>query len=216
MIITRLEPYAKGRVAVYLNDEFAFVLYKGELSKYGLENGVELNEQLYREILENTLFMRARKRGMNLLLKMDRTVKDVSDKLTEGGYPVEAVHDAIEYLKSYHYLDDRRYAVEYIRSKQSSLSRKVILHKLSEKGVPGEIIEDAYAEIVEDNDSYGSEFDEVSNPEIALIRKLMRKKCNNISSIEYEDKQKLFSYLARKGFAISDIEIVFRQEQDIT
>ena len=63
MTITGIEPYpkGKGRVAIYLNDKFAFVLYKGELSQYGLETGMTVDDELYGKILSETLFIRARK-----------------------------------------------------------------------------------------------------------------------------------------------------------
>ncbi|MBR6718388.1 MAG: regulatory protein RecX, partial [Oscillospiraceae bacterium] len=66
MTVSSIEPYGKGRSAVYLNDSFAFVLYKGELSQYGLEPGVTVDDGLYDRILTQTLFPRARERGMNL------------------------------------------------------------------------------------------------------------------------------------------------------
>ena len=108
MTVTAIEPYGKGRSAVYLNDSFAFVLYKGELSKYGMELGTVVDNKLYEQILNETLFKRARKRGMNLLKSMDRTEADVRRRLSDGGYPPEAVDDAISYLQSYHYIDDKR------------------------------------------------------------------------------------------------------------
>ena len=38
MLITKLEPFG-SRVKIYINNDFAFVLYKGEISKYGLKEG---------------------------------------------------------------------------------------------------------------------------------------------------------------------------------
>ena len=36
MIVTRTEPINKTKYAVSIDGEFAFVLYKGELHKYGI------------------------------------------------------------------------------------------------------------------------------------------------------------------------------------
>ena len=45
--VTGIEPCPGGKkYAVYLNDTFAFVLYKGELSKYGLETGTTVDDEL--------------------------------------------------------------------------------------------------------------------------------------------------------------------------
>ena len=44
MIVTGLEAVGKNRSRVYLDEELAFVLYKGELSRYGIKEGAELSE----------------------------------------------------------------------------------------------------------------------------------------------------------------------------
>ena len=208
MTITGIEPYykGKGREAVYLNDKFAFVLYKGELSQYGLECGMTVDDELYEKIMRETVFPRARKRGMNLLMKMDRTESDVRDKLSEGGYPPEAVDDAIAYLQSFHYIDDTRYASEYIRCKSGAMSRKQITQKLSQKGVDKSVIEEAFAQFDEENN------EDNGNAEKQLIRKLILKRCpQGVTDLDYNAKQKLYAYLYGKGFSVPDIETVVTQ-----
>ncbi len=155
--------------------------------------------------MRETVFPRARKRGMNLLKTMDRTEADVRRKLSDGGYPPEAVDDAVEYLMSFHYIDDRRYAEEYIRCKTSSMSRKQIRAKLSEKGIAKEVIEDAFFAYDEENET---DPDEV---EKELIRKLIRKRCpNGTDGLSYEEKQKLYAYLYTKGFSLAAVDNCLR------
>ena len=206
MIITAIEehPKGKGRVSVYLNNEFAFVLYKGELAKYGIEADRELSSETYSIILNEVLIPRAKKRGMNLLKTIDRTQNDIVTKLKEGGYPDEAVDAAVDYLKSFHYIDDYRYASEYYRFKHDKCSQKVIVSKLSQKGIPADVIEAAIGSFSEDNDI------EPESVEEELVRKLIKKKCpQGIDAQSYEDKQKLFAYLYRKGFSVGVIEKVY-------
>ena len=203
MTVTAIEPYpkGKGRVSVYLNDKFAFVLYRGELSQYGLEVGQTVDDDLYDRILNETIILRAKKRGMNLLQSMDRTEADVRRKLSDGGYPPEAVDAAIEYLRSFHYIDDMRYAEDYVRFKSHSFSRKQIMMKLAEKGIGKDICEAAFAKYDEEN---GLEAGDVQKE---LIRKLISKRCpKGISDLDYEERRKLYSYLYGKGFSISDID----------
>lgn len=213
MTVTGIEPYpkGKGRVAVYLNDRFAFVLYKGELSQYGLDTGSLVDDELYERILNETLIPRAKKRGMNLLMKMDRTESDIRRKLSEGGYPDEAVDAATEYLRSFKYIDDSRYAGEYIRCNSASKSRKQIIMKLSEKGIAKDVIEEAFA-------AYEEEFGEsASDTQNALIRKLIMKRCPlGVEDIDYETKQKLFAYMYGKGFSVSDVEHVIEEMRSLT
>lgn len=203
MVITAIEEYpkGKGRVAVYLNNEFAFVLYKGELAKYELHEGLNLTDDIYRRILDEVLNKRAIKRAMNLIKSIDRTESDVRGKLSEGGYPAESVDEAIEYLKSFHYIDDFRYVQEYYRFKVNTYSRKVIISKLLAKGIPINTIESAICDYEEDN---GIDSEDTTN---SLITRLINKKCpRGISDQSYEDRQKLFAYLYNKGFSVPDIE----------
>ena len=59
---------------------------------------------------------RARHRALHILERSDRTEQELRAKL-ERNYRAEAVEDAISYVKQYHYLDDRRYAVNYLNSR---------------------------------------------------------------------------------------------------
>ena len=84
---------------------------------------------------------------------MDRTEQGLYRKLAESEYPEELIFDAIEYVKKYHYIDDMRYARNYISYRQGSKSRRRLQQELMQKGVPKEITEQALEEIYENNDT---------------------------------------------------------------
>lgn len=69
---------------------------------------MKMNDESEKSLEE--LISEAKKKAMNLLLYMDRTEKQLRDKLEEGEFPPQAVSEAISYVKSFHYLDDERYA----------------------------------------------------------------------------------------------------------
>ena len=50
MIVTKVEPVTKARFKVYLNEQFAFVLYKGELSRYKIQEECEVTQELVDQI----------------------------------------------------------------------------------------------------------------------------------------------------------------------
>lgn len=186
----------KKRCKVYLDGELAFVLYKGELKEYGIKIGLEISETAYEEIICVVLSKRCKLRAMNLLQKKDYTTKQLRDKLDEGLYPKELVDEAIEYVRSYKYLDDERYARDYISYHMTTRSKNRIMQDLTGKGLSKElllpIIEELYAE-----ESGDIEFDQ--------IKVLLEKKHYDPGSIDYKEKQKIMAFLMRRGFQISTI-----------
>ena len=51
MTVDKIEPLDKRRSKVFIDGDFAFVLYNGEIRHYHIETGGELAEPVYREIL---------------------------------------------------------------------------------------------------------------------------------------------------------------------
>ena len=78
---------------------------------------------------------RARKKAMRLLERMDRTEKGLKEKLTQAGFSGEAAEDAVSYVKEYGYINDQRYAENYIFSRIREKSRQRIFQELYQKGV---------------------------------------------------------------------------------
>ena len=196
--ITKIEDLDKKRSKVYLDEEFAFVLYKGELSQYHIFLGNTIEEKVYQQILNEILSKRAKKRCLNLLQKKTYTEYQLRKKLKEGFYPDELIEEAVEYVKSYHYIDDYRYACEFIFYHKDTESRKKIEEKLRKKGISQEVLQRAQ------DDSYDD--GEEENVELNLAIKLLEKKHYNQEIMETKEKQKLFAFLSRKGISISIIK----------
>ncbi|MCR5790848.1 MAG: RecX family transcriptional regulator [Lachnospiraceae bacterium] len=203
-LVTKIEKYKGGRYSVYLNDAFAFLLYRGDLSRYGVEEGKTLSEALYREITEELLLKRARLYTMNLLQKQDRTERDLRRKLKEGLYDEKLIDGAIAYVKDYGYLDDVRYAFQFIRLKASKYSFAEMRGKLAEKGVSREDFEEALAQAKEE----GFVDDDA---ETEAIRRLIRKKCPDPATLSETDRNRLYASLYRKGYAVSAVEKVLEE-----
>lgn len=196
MTVTKITEVTNSRVQISLDNEFAFVLYKGELRIYHLKEGEEISEEIYKEIMETLLPKRARLRAMNLLKSRAYTEKQLADKLRSGGYPEEIVKAAIEYVSSFGYLDDRQYAFDYIEYNKESKSKARIINSLMQKGIAKETIE----EIWEENTG-----EDGKRLEMEQIIFWMKKKNFDPSESTYEEKQKFSAFLYRKGFQIDTI-----------
>ena len=62
-------------------------------------------------------------RAMNLLKSRPYTVKGLTDKLKDGGYPESVINIAIDYVSSYNYLNDKQYALDYIYTYKNSKNK---------------------------------------------------------------------------------------------
>lgn len=191
MIITKIEALDKKRLRIFIDEQFAFVLYKGELRIYGIGEGKELGQELYEEILTKVLPKRARLRCMNLLKSRTYTERQLRDKLHQGGYTEEIIEDALEYVKSYGYVNDRQFAEDFIEYHIAGRSKKRIEQDLLKKGIDKNIIRNIFEEMKEE----GSGPDEFS-----MAAELLRKKNYDVNTATFEEKRKLAAFLYRKGF----------------
>lgn len=197
MEITAIEEITGSRSKVYIDEEFAFVLYKGELRQYKLTVGEEITEETYYEIVNILLVKRARRRSMALLKSRPYTEKQMYDKLRQGFYPEPVIAQALLYLESYGYLDDARYAQDYIDYHRETKSRRRLEQDLLQKGIAKAVISEAFREWEE----LGNEVGEADQ-----IARWIRKKAYDIHTSDRKEKQKMAAFLFRKGFNASDIQ----------
>jgi len=198
MIVTRLEPMTKTKYKIYLDEQFAFVLYKGELSRYKIQENYNLSQEVVEKIKLEILTKRAKLRAMYLLNRMDRTEEQLRTRLKQDLYPEDIIENAIQYVKSFGYIGDMDYARRFVESRKSAKSRLEIKMSLLQKGVSKEIVENVLEEY----------YDERS--EAAAIQKLVEKRGYSEESATDKEKKKMYEYLVRKGFRYEDIRQVIQ------
>ena len=148
---------------------------------------------------------KARRKAMLLLEHMDRTEKGLSDRLRQAGFSADVVEDAINYVRSYGYLNDRRYAENYISFRMSTKSRQKILQELSTKGIDRETAAVAWESVAE-----------IQEPdELEVLRTAVQKKCQPDTVLDEKGMRRLQGFLQRRGFSYGDISHVL-EEMNIT
>lgn len=200
MVITSLEYGFKNRVKVFIEEEYAFLLYSSDIKKYDLEVQKVVSEELIKQIIEETVFRRAKQKAMAILKRMDRTEFELREKLKHEEYVDEIIERTIEYVKSYHYIDDKRYLENYIRVHQAKKSIRQIKQELKYKGIALDDFNVAL-EVMDDQ---------------RAIERAIQKKMKNKKTLDVLQKQKLITYLYQKGFTSDDIKHAVRSlEQGI-
>lgn len=197
--VTGVEPLDKKRYKVFLDNEFAFVLYKGELRSLGIEVDREISTCNYDKIMHEILPKRAKLRAMNLLKSKSYTQKQLEEKLQAGFYPQSIIDEALEYVKSFHYVDDEMYARDYVTYQSSKRPMKRIVIDLQRKGISKDIINKVLAE---------QEDDEMQDAEALMIQDFLRKKHFDNSTATIEERRKICAALMRKGFAFESIRSI--------
>ena len=196
MIVTDILDYDKRKVLVQLDGYLMFPLYKGEVGKYNLQKDFEVSNSVRIEILEVLLPKRVKLRAMNLLQKRSYTTAGLRRKLLEGHYPENLVEEAIAYVTSYGYLDDARYAEEYIRCYSDTRSKRRIMQDLFAKGISSVVAEQAWYQYESEN----THVDEESQ-----IIELLCKKKFNVETADSKERIKMMNYLYRKGYSVDSI-----------
>jgi regulatory protein len=143
------------------------------------------------------------------LEKRDYPEAQLRTKLLAGGYPESVVEDTIGYLKGYRYLDDARFARQFIQFRMEQLSRRQIVTKLAAKGISKDTVEAVYDEL-EALGEYAPDMQEEQ-----LARQQLEKKLRNVdvSGMQRSDWNKVYQFLARKGFSASVIMQVIKNYQ---
>lgn len=135
---------------------------------------------------------RAKHRALYLLERCDRTEQELRAKLSRN-YEPEIVDEAVRYVKEYGYIDDKRYAVNYLKSRGQIKSRRQIEQELLyKKGISRDVLEEACME-TEPQD------------ERLLIRRWMEKKHITPQTATQEEQRRFYLFLMRRGFQSEDI-----------
>ena len=150
MLITQVETLPRKKNRIWIDGEYAFMLYDRDMGIYGLEDGTALSDELYDRIMKETVIRRAHQKSLTMLERMDRTVEELRRKLKQDLYSDRVIDETVSYLSGLHYLDDSRYAESYIRSRIGSVSRRELMSKLYAKGIDRELFDQAYEACAED------------------------------------------------------------------
>ena len=199
MTVTNITELTKSRVRIEIDHEFAFVLYKGELRLYKIEEGEEIEDAVYDRIMKDVLPKRAKLRAMNLLKNRTYTRAQLKDKLLQGGYPEQIADIAVDYVVSYRYVDDEQYVRDFIEYNREKKSRKKIQLDLMHKGISEQLFQDIW------EDMAGDDEEAIEREQITYW---LNKKRFCPQEATFEEKQKMMAFLYRKGFSINNIRSI--------
>ena len=202
MTVTAIEPVTRHKMRVSIDGEPAFVFTDREIRDWQLTEEMELDADKEKALTQH-VSREAARMAMNLLLKRDYGREELYRKLKDKGFGDYFAQQGIAYVISYHYVDDERYARQMAASRKGTVSRKMLINKMKQKGLADEVIRDAL-EAEEWNDSE------------SLYREIQRRfsSSEQIESLTDKERQKMIQSLMRKGYGYSDIRRAMRHFEE--
>lgn len=146
------------------------------------------NETETQELTESELRVAA----INLLSRREYSRHELLQKLSQRSSNIEQIEQLLERLSSAGYQSDQRFAESFLRSRiNRGLGRMRIERELKDKGISIDLID---LVLQQDQDWF----------ELAYEAGL--KKSQHLDLSDYKEKQKLFRYLAYRGFSMDQIQ----------
>lgn len=202
MDIISIDDFKSNKVKITLDNGIAFVLYKGDLVKYGLSLNRDNSKELD-IILDELLPKRALSRALKIVSERDMTERMIYEKLNGDMYPEDIISSVIDRLKKERLVNDERFIRGFIEAKSSKKSKRDIMIALSSKVWDMNLCENIYDEL---------KSDDCLKDESELIKELLRKRHYDFDNADYEDKQKQIRYLSSKGFSYDSIHSALKDE----
>lgn len=134
-------------------------------------------------------FIIAKNLALKLLNRYDKTQNEMKKYLINKSITPDIVNKVIEYLMEYNFINDERYARNYINKNISKYGEKKIFFDLVLKGVDSEFLKEEFSKISDEQ-------------KIDIGIKICQKKYDSIKhKFEgFKIKHKLFCHLISKGY----------------
>lgn len=205
-IITKItvQQKQKDRYNIFVDngdgEKYAFSVDEDVLIKYQLKKGLELDDFAVSEIFYQDDIRKAYSKAVQYLAARMRSEHEVRQHLQKKELDEHIINEVIHKLYQYQFLNDREFAVAFVRTQIHTTDKGTIVigQELKEKGIIDEIIEAALLEY-----PYELQFEQCFN----LSKKFVEKNKKDSAKLL---KQKLEQMLIRKGYPFEMIQETIR------
>lgn len=201
--ITKIEVQKrnKNRVNIFLDYEYTFSCSSELVYSHKLKTGNKVDMEYLKEIVEEDSYLCCKNDALRVIERSYKSEKEISEKLINKGYDDLTIKKTIEFLKSYNFVDDSKYAELYIKEKIKSQGKNKIKYSLLKKGIDEKLIQEKLNSI--DNDI-----------EYNYAKTMAEKKYKVLQKVERDSRKqykKLGDYLIRNGYNTETVSDILRQ-----
>ena len=200
--LTQIKETKKGRLALFLDGEFAFSLDEDTFAAAALHQDDELEDWQIEELRKKSETRRALDKAMDYLSLRDHAAGELYQKLCrkfDAQSAAYAVAGELGLLNDVSFA--RRRAAELLRKRKS---RREILNDLSAKGID----RDTAADVVEE---LFAETDDGESPELETARALVQRQY--AAKLAAGKRDQVAAALARRGFSHAVIREVLSDDE---
>lgn len=197
-IITTIKAQKKkNRVNIYIDGQFSLGLSLDLVSDFNLYKGKKISREELKKLQQVENLSKCLDRAYRLLALRPRSEREIKKKLRKS-FNTKVIDQALSKLKKYNYIDDKKFAQEWVKSRSKNYGKKRLFFELNQKGVDKEIIESILDQI-----GQKEEYQKALN----LIRS--KSKYQNLK--RDEAPQKIGPFLARRGFDYETIKKIINE-----
>lgn len=200
LAITTISPQKKNadRFSLFHKKKFLIGVSGQTLLDHSIQKGTLLTLKLYDQLSYSEHYQAAKERAYRLLSGRDHGAEELRRKIIKRGIPDAIAEDIIVEFNRKGFLDDELYAVKFAKDKHhlKDWGPRKIKSALFKKGVSSQAIEKATLGLK----------DEMSPVKTCLNLVQKRRKHFLRESDLFKRKQKIFRYLAGKGYRTETIK----------
>jgi regulatory protein len=190
VIISAIVGQKHKRYEIQVDGEPMLSVHEDVLVKYGLHKGMEIESTNLSEIIEAQERHYVAQAFFRYVSYRPRTVKEAEQHLLQKGFEASLIRSVLESMKKQGYLDDRQYAISWIKERQTG--KKLGIHRLKQelkrKGVSSVYIDEAIDE-------------QHIEEERQLVTEVAERRYSRMYQEEWQTvERRLGSYLLRRGF----------------
>lgn len=171
--------------SIFVDDSYAFSLPVGVVADTSLRVGDELSEPQLNDLKQLSDWNKNYESAIRKLARRPHSRREIIDYLRRRKATEEDIEAILSKLDGYGYLDDRRFAEQWVRERRQLKHRstKQLRNELFKKGIGRGIIDSLLSETDDDQRQ--------------ALQKVIEKKRHQS---RYQDREKLIQYLLRQGF----------------
>ena len=214
MALVRLVPKGKTGALLSVDGDAVGPVRIKDMQFMNVSDGDDISEEKLSELLRDYVLPAGKKKALDLLLCSERTEYELRKRLLQEGYGDSVTDTIFLYVKQFPYLNDERFALNYLYSYGTRKSMAMLRGGLREKGVSEELIENAITQYTEERKAESADVDtpdEEEDLETGTLRKLIHKKAPEGTALTRDQREKICTSFLRKGFSYSTIRHVLSE-----